>query len=481
MAESIFGTDFLKEDYILNSYNFHKFGRDKILVTTEHGAWALLSGKEFELFKFHRVHEDPNLYSLLKGKGLIVTEENVPDIADVYRERHRFLFQGPSLHIIVPTFRCNQKCIYCHSRAASDKAKEFDMDKKTARKAVDFMFQSPSPVIGIEFQGGECLLNFKMVEYIIDTARRKAKKTGKRVSFALVTNLTQMNDEILKSLKKRRICGIATSLDGPKKVHDRNRKYLGGKGSYDDVVEWVKRIKEEWKHDFNLNAMATITKYSLPYGKEIVDDYIRLGFDGVWLRPLNNIGAAGDEWNKISYSMDEFFDFYKKTLGYIIEKNREGRKINELMATLFLKKIIQKRDPLYADLQSPCGAGIGQLVYDYKGDIFTCDEGKIFDEFRLGNVHTSKYADIFNETLITMTDLSSKKNYLCDRCAWSPYCGTCAVYTYASQGTLVSLLPLDDKCRLHSRVIELVFEKLLFSEPERRILLDWFKKDRVFN
>ena len=132
-------------------------------------------------------------------------------------------------------------------------------------------------------------------------------------------------------------------------------------------------------------------------------------------------------------------------------------------------------------MQSPCGAGIGQLVYNYKGDIFSCDEGKLFDEFKLGNVFTSEYKDLFNETLIKLLDLSSKKNYLCDRCAWNPYCGLCTVYTYASQGTFVSLLPLDDKCRLHSRIVKTLFEKLLLSEPERKILLGWVKRDRVFN
>lgn len=481
MAESIFGTDFLTEEYILNNYNFHKFDKNHILVTAEHGGWALLSRQEFELFKFHRAHENPALYSLLKEKGLIISEENVLNIVEDYKKRHKFLFQGPSLHIVVPTFRCNQTCVYCHSRAMPDESSNVDMDKKTAKKTVDFIFKSPARVIAIEFQGGECLLNYKIVEYIIDSAKRKAKKTGKRVGFALVTNLTLMNDEILESLKKRKIKGIATSLDGPKKVHDKNRKYLNGVGSYKDVANWVKKIKKEWEHDFNLNALCTVTRHSFEHGKEIVDEYLKLGFNGVWLRPLNNIGVASDKWSRIGYSMNEFFEFYKKTLNYIIKKNLEGKKFNELTATLVLKKIIQKNDPLFADLQSPCGAGIGQLLYNYKGEIFTCDEGKIFEEFKLGSVHSSEYADIFNETLITMMDLSSKKNYLCDACVWSPYCGICPVYTYASQGTLVSLLPMDDKCKLYSKIIKTIFEKTLFSEQERKILFDWYKTDRVFN
>jgi hypothetical protein len=30
------------------------------------------------------------------------------------------------------------------------------------------------------------------------------------------------------------------------------------------------------------------------------------------------------------------------------------------------------------ELRSPCGAGIGQLLYNYDGKVYTCDEGRIW-------------------------------------------------------------------------------------------------------
>ena len=47
--------------------------------------------------------------------------------------------KGAVLHIIVPTLRCNQKCIYCHSSARFGKEKEYDMDKETAKKTLEFI------------------------------------------------------------------------------------------------------------------------------------------------------------------------------------------------------------------------------------------------------------------------------------------------------------------------------------------------------
>jgi len=203
----------------------------------------------------------------------------------------------------------------------------------------------------------------------------------------------------------------------------------------------------------------------------------------MWLRPLNNIGYAGDVWDKIGYTMDEFFEFWKESLDYIIQKNmKEGEDRAEMMTLLFTKKILSMRDPKMLDIMSPCGAGIGQLLYKYNGDIHTCDEGKIFDEFKLGNVFEDSYSDILsNEKVISMIDVSSKQNYLCNNCEWEAFCGVCPVYTYASQGSIVSKLSMDDKCELYGRITEKIFEKILYSKEDREVLSTWYKEDKVFD
>jgi len=469
------------KEYILNSYNFRKLEKNDYLVTSEHGSWVLLKKDDFDLFRLHKAEEKPELFKELLDNGLILTERNIGNVVQDYRERNHFLFQGPSLHIVVPTMRCNQRCVYCHSRAELDSDKGYDMDKDTADEIVDFIFKSPSKSLVMEFQGGDCLLNYDIVEHMIDRAKEKEKKSKKKLNFSLVTNLTKMDEDILKSLKERHVMGISTSLDGPKEVHDKNRKYIGGKGSYEDVIYWVDRLKTEFEKDFNLNALCTVTKYSLPKGKEITDEYLKHGFTNVWLRYLNNIGFAADTWKKIGYTPEEYLSFYENTLDYIVEKNK-GTKLSEQMTLIFLKKILQKRDPMFVDIQSPCGAGIGQLLYNYQGDIHTCDEGKIFKEFKLGNVKTSSYKDLFrNSTLVSMIDISSKKNYLCDSCAWSPYCGICPICSYAAQGNIVSKLAMDDRCKILDSMIGKIFKRQLYSKKHRLVFKNWMEKDNVFS
>ncbi|MFP4634142.1 MAG: radical SAM protein, partial [Candidatus Aenigmatarchaeota archaeon] len=239
-------------------------------------------------------------------------------------------------------------------------------------------------------------------------------------------------------------------------------------------AENIKKLRGE---DIDVHALCTITSDSLDKGKEIVDEYLDLGMDYIWLRPLNKIGFAGESWEEIGYTAGEFVNFYSETLDYILQ---EGN-IKELYAVLLAKKILGVRDPEMTEMTSPCGAGISQLLYDYRGDIYTCDEAKVFEEFKLGNVEYVDWEDVFtSETLLSMVDISSKKNYLCNNCEWEPFCSICPVNTYSEQGTIVSKLPEDYRCKLYSGLIEDVFKRLLFNQDQREVLQKWAKQSEIF-
>lgn len=467
-------------DYVNNFYRTHKFENGKILVTTDHGAWVLLDEEEYRKLRLHKVHEDSELFEELKNKGIILNIDNIKNVISDYRKRKHFLFQGPSLHIITTTMRCNQRCMYCHSHPESPGDTSYDLDKETADHILDFIFKSPSKKITIEFQGGEPTINLPVIEHIIDRGREIADSENVGLDFNLVTNLTAIDEEVLEALSKREIKGLSTSLDGPKELHNKQRVYFEGGGTYDDVVKWIKEINEKWEHDFNLNAMPTITRYSFDYGQEIVDTYLDLGFNNVWLRPLNNMGFASDTWEEIGYTSEEYLDFYKDTLDYILKKNREGEKIMDIFAVIVLKKILQKRDPTFVDMMSPCGAGISQVLYKYNGEIYTCDEGKVFEEFKLGNVREDSYEEVFNsKTLEKMIDISSKLDYPIDNSAWFPFVGVCPVYTYAAQGNIVSKLALDERYKIFKGVVKIIFKKLLFSEKDREVFFEWLDSQEV--
>ncbi len=132
---------------------------DDYLLTNDFGGWLILAKEEFDIFLSNDFNRGGDLYAKLKEGNFLRGELNIDQLSKEYCSRNEFLFSGPSLHIIILTQRCNQKCVYCHASAKDVSKKEFDMNENTAQKIVDRIFEAPTTEIIIEFQGGSrCLI-----------------------------------------------------------------------------------------------------------------------------------------------------------------------------------------------------------------------------------------------------------------------------------------------------------------------------------
>jgi His-Xaa-Ser system radical SAM maturase HxsB len=480
--------DFFNIPYTVNKHWIRKFDDNHFLITAEHGAWVVLSKEEYDLFRLNRVSEDLNLFKTLEEKGIIITEYNIEHAAQMFRERFPYLFNGINLHIVVPTLRCNHKCVYCHAFSKPMNAKGYDMDKKTARAVVNFIFQSPSPFYTIEFQGGEPLANFPILKFIVEYAKKKnnSKKPdengrfiGKKdISFQIVSNFTLMNEKILDYVMENKI-RLCTSLDGPKKVHDKNRIYTKG-SSYEEVVYWIKFIRNEVGYKFFNSALPTISRFSLPFAKEIVDEYRKHGFMHIRMRPMNIAGLALKVWDKIGYDSNKFFNFWKEYIEYVFSLNKKGVPFFDEDSIYFLRRIITLRPPFNACLGAPCGSCLIQCAYNQWGDVYTCDEARSNEMFKLGNVKESSYKEIFtSNAALNFIGLTSCVTSLCNNCVWHPYCSPCLVSSYGAQGNLIPKLPSDFLCKIRGSQTEYLFRKLIFSDQDKKILLKWIYEQKI--
>jgi His-Xaa-Ser system radical SAM maturase HxsB len=462
--------------YAENRYISQKLDGGGYIITIDDGAWALLSQDEYNLLQTHRVSEDPELFKRLEGLGIIITKSNQDKIIDDYCARFSHVFNGISLHIAAVTSRCNQRCLYCYMNPRPVNSKGCDMDEDTAEKVVNFIFQTPAPSINIEFQGGEPLLNFPIIQYIIEYSKKLNKKYKKKVVYSLVTNLTLMREDILNYLIKNRVA-LCTSLDGPEEVHNKNRRFLGGAGTYEHVVHWIKDIKTQF--GYPINAMPVITRFSLPHATDIIDEYIRLGFDRIRMKHMIYCGLVRENWKRIGYTPEEYLNFWKEALDYCFKINKNGRRFIEGTSVLMARKFLSRDFQAYTCLGWPCGAALTQASYDYRGDIRTCDESRSFEEFKIGNVKRDGYRSVYTSPkVLNVVALSSGLSSLCDACVWHPYCNNCIVSAFGMQGNPISKLPLDYDCKIRKGSIEHIFNLLAYSNENRKILIDWCSTKR---
>src|SRR5262249_40139490 len=146
-----------------------------------------------------------------------------------------------------------------------------------------------------------------------------------------------------------------------------------GTNSYEVAIEGIKRARRSLGAD-RVAALMTTTQLSLQHPLEIIDEYVRQSFHTIFLRPISPYGFAIRSRHKTGYETEAFLDFYRKGLNHILELNREGYSLVEIYTAILLQKILTPDGTGYVDLQSPAGAGLSVLVYNYNGDVYATDE-----------------------------------------------------------------------------------------------------------
>ena len=303
--------------YKINYFNF-KERKDNYLITNDIGNYMFIKKSDFS--KLTRKEKlDENIEKQLKEKGFIFDNNEeifATEMAMKLRKTKSYLLVPTSLHIFVVSKNCNFNCIYCQAGNLNEK-QSLNMTKETAKRAVDIAMESPSEYLTFEFQGGEPLLNYEVIKFIIEYS--KEINNGKCIEYNLVSNLTLLTTEMIDFFKENNV-SICTSIDGDEKLQNINRHYKN-KNSYLETTNQIRKLKD---NKIKVNAIETTTKYSLDKYKDIVDKYIELGFDSIFVRPLTRLGKADDNWKKIGYEVEDFLKFYKNILEYVIEKNKKG-------------------------------------------------------------------------------------------------------------------------------------------------------------
>ncbi len=460
---------------MLNYFNFAPKG-DSFLITNDLGRYMYISKKELNDLLHENIDVNSDFGKQLIDNCFYYTDSDLAfsDRAKYYiRDSKNYLFLSTSLHIFVVTNNCNLNCVYCQANS-NNHATVGMMTKEIAKKSVDIALNSASKNLTFEFQGGEPLLNFEIIKYIVNYANENKK--DKVIEFTIVSNLTLLTDEMIDFIKLNNI-GISTSIDGNEILHNSNRSYKDKKGSFDDVIESIEKLKESGLY---YGAIQTTTKQSLSCFKEIIDTYVDLELREIFIRPLTPLGCAANSFDKIGYTAEEFVNFYKDCLEYIIGLNKRGYYISEGHAKTLLTKIICGQPVNYMELRSPCGACIGQMAYYYDGNVFTCDEGRMLyemgnDSFKLGNVKTDTVDDLLNSKVCKAVCASSYLESLpnCSDCVYNPYCGTCPVINLATCGDLCSKSPHDYKCIIYKGMLDTIFDCL--NSESKEILESWVR------
>ena len=472
-------------NYFLLPFRFHRLNQTKEVIINEVGDFLVVPSGTVNRIVRKEINKevDFDLYGDLIS-NYFISETKIPALIDIYATRYRgkksFLDYFTTLHIFVISLRCNHTCHYCQVSRVTADSDMYDMSKTHIDKGIDFMLKSPSPHVTMEFQGGEALLAFDNIVYAVEKTKKEATKINKTVTYVICTNLSLITEEILLYCKENDIL-ISSSLDGPKNVHNENRKKPGG-DSYELTIQGIELSRKILGRD-RVSTLMTTTNLSLEHPIEIVEEYYNQGFRNIFLRPISPYGFAVKNDKKNKYETEKFLNFYKIALKKIIEYNLNGDFFSEDYATIILTKILTPFPVGYVDLNSPTGSITNVIVFNYEGSVYASDESRMLAEmndftFRLGHLDTHSYNEIFysKNTIDIVRKGINEGLPGCSDCAFQPYCGADPVRNHATQGDMIGYRPTSSFCQKNMEIIRYLIE-LLDSDPKiKHVFESWVKQ-----
>jgi len=323
------------------------------------------------------------------------------------------------------------------------------------------------------------------MQALLDAGAPVATIVGKSWDFhvmeAIGTTLTEnlaMIDETMLAFCATHSILISTSLDGPRDLHNRNRPRPGG-DSYEKTIRGINLARDRLGRD-QVAALMTTTQSSLARARDIVDEYVAQGFSEIFLRPLSPYGFALKTKSYAAYGVQQWLEFYKEGVEYIIELNKRGISFRECYASIVLKKMFTSDDPGYVDLMSPAGIGIGAIVYNYDGSVYASDESRMLAEmgdskFRIGDVGINTYEEIFASAKL-LDPIEESFAYsvpMCNDCAFEPYCGADPVFHYGRYGDFVGRKAESEFCRRNMGIFRHLIARMEEDASVKRLFLRW--------
>ena len=481
----------ITKSYSFFPFNFKKYSEKEILLVNIAGEHLFISIDDFCNLISYKLEKSLEIYKTLKSKFFIFDNKNecmigIKLLSNQIRSKQSYLLDFTSLHMVEITNYCNLKCNYCHASTISLEEKSLKDTDKLRKKILDdtikMIFNSPSKNIKIELQGGEPLVNWKNSKYLIEKSYEKSLEfPEKNIEIIICTNLILIDEEKLNFFRKYKV-HISTSLDGPQNLHDAQRITHSKKGTYNLFIKKLELTRKILGQE-SVSALLTVSKTNLYNLKEVIDEYIRLGFTGIFIRALNPYGMAIENLDSLGYTVEEFVSEYKKALNYIIELNLKGIYFVDYYSSLLVKRILTPFSTGFMDLQSPAGAGISGVIYDFNGDVYPTDEARMLartgnNQFRLGNVSINTYDEIFlNPLLVNIT----KKSILqttptCSNCIYNVYCGSDPIRNFVESGNVVGHKPTSDFCYKNKLLFDYLFEMIKNNNSIKDVFWSWLSK-----
>jgi len=188
---------------------------------------------------------------------------------------------------------CNLDCKYCYyleKEKLYPGTQSFKMSDEVLESYVrQYIAAQDVPEINFAWQGGEpTLMGLDFFRRVVQLQQQYCPP-GKRITNALQTNGTLLNDEWCQFFHDHHFL-IGLSIDGPREMHDRYRVDKGGKPTFDKVMRGLEYLKQ---HQVEFNTLTVVNRHNSRYPLEVYNFLKKHGSGFMQFIPL--VERAGND------------------------------------------------------------------------------------------------------------------------------------------------------------------------------------------
>jgi uncharacterized protein len=310
------------------------------------------------------------------------------------------------------SFDCNLRCKYCFYLRVKNEYPDIKhprMNHKLLEKIIAQFLQYRFKESIFGWQGGEpTLAGLDFFKKVI-SLQQNYGESGQIIGNALQTNGILLNEDWGKFLAKYNFL-IGLSLDGPKDIHDRYRKGIGGKSVWQKVIESSEILKRE-KVEFNI--LCVVSRANVNRVKELFEFFTQHNFQYLQFIPALEVDQTG---KRAPFSISskqygrflcELFDLWKDNLNLI-----SIRMFNGILASL------QGYPKGYCTFEKECA---DYLLVEWNGDIYPCDFF-VKQSYKLGNILKEGLSPLKNKRDNSFKILKRELSKDCLNCKWLELC-----------------------------------------------------------
>lgn len=322
------------------------------------------------------------------------------------------------------TQACNFKCRYCGFAGDSFLNRSHNkqsMSWEIAKKSLDFFIKHSgmSNTAKIGFYGGEPFLEFNLIKRCIEYCEEKMH--GKNIEYYITTNATLIDNKVVNLMNKYNII-LTVSLDGPRYLHNKNRRFaINGEGTFDKVYKTVKLLLDnvnDVSRKVNINAVIDIEENIEEYYNFFENEIFTSNGITVKYSFLDDTLLS----NNISNSEEFIYSIKKDSLNKYLKYY-----VSEEYDASF--KDLENDFNRYSSLPDsfhhggPCVPGAARLFVTVEGDFKPCERcSETSRVLNIGNVYTGFDYDQISY-LLNIGKLTEDK---CKSCFAIRNCKICA-------------------------------------------------------